>query len=490
MRFVAFDVIILANSAKQSLCIAVGSSLLSVYKVVLLLQATFNRRTTYQVISPDHLGLNGLFFGSNKRHRWRHREREKKCGCWAGLLNRLRKHPHKTLFLSLFLANVRSIAHKMNELELRIATENSVPDCVMIMTKPGFILRFLELPCSYRDAPPTDRTGGETLVRAKEAVCAYTYIHNNDWWSQSWIIDSHCSPYLEALTVICHPFYCPRELTVVTAYIPPDASISIALTHLHSTISKQERAHPDKVYMIAGDFNQASLKSVPPNFTQYVKCATSEKIIIDHVYCNIKHAYSSATAICKPVWPSVTACHTSLHPCQEDIQAHHKTHQHLAWGCPLSHRNASCALPPAHGLRTSLPKDHNQWSLAPIFPPPSHSELAHLKAVCWVHSCTHCILKTVTLSHPSNTLIKFADTTVAGLMTDGDETDYREEIQQLAEWCSVNNLLLNTGCTTPHLSNSREFTSRMNLLGPWTARQWQRRFSSDYIFCEFSGKII
>ena len=35
------------------------------------------------------------------------------------------------------------------------------------------------------------------------------------------------------MSVVCRPFYLPRELTVViitTVYIPPDANISIALT--------------------------------------------------------------------------------------------------------------------------------------------------------------------------------------------------------------------------------------------------------------------
>ena len=37
--------------------------------------------------------------------------------------------------------------------------------------------------------------------------------------------------------------------------------------------------------------------------------------------------------------------------------------------------------------------------------------------------------------HNSNTIIKFADdTTVLGLITDNDETAYREEVRDLAVW--------------------------------------------------------
>ena len=47
-------------------------------------------------------------------------------------------------------------------------------------------------------------------------------------------------------------------------------------------------------------------------------------------------------------------------------------------------------------------------------------------------------------NHDSNTIIKFADdTTVVGLITDNDETAYREEVRDLAGWCQNNNLSLN-----------------------------------------------
>jgi hypothetical protein len=46
--------------------------------------------------------------------------------------------------------------------------------------------------------------------------------------------------------------------------------------------------------------------------------------------------------------------------------------------------------------------------------------------------------------HNSNTIIKFADdTTVVGLITDNNETAYREEVRDLAVWCQNNNLSLN-----------------------------------------------
>ncbi len=50
-----------------------------------------------------------------------------------------------------------------------------------------------------------------------------------------------------------------------------------------------------------------------------------------------------------------------------------------------------------------------------------------------------------TSKDPSVKLLKFADdTTVVGLIQDGDESAYRQEVKELAVWCSLNNLELNT----------------------------------------------
>ncbi len=46
---------------------------------------------------------------------------------------------------------------------------------------------------------------------------------------------------------------------------------------------------------------------------------------------------------------------------------------------------------------------------------------------------------------PSVKLLKFVDdTTVIGLIKDRDEFAYRQEVMELAVWCSLNNLELNT----------------------------------------------
>ena len=58
----------------------------------------------------------------------------------------------------------------------------------------------------------------------------------------------------------------------------------------------------------------------------------------------------------------------------------------------------------------------------------------------FTHDCT--------ARHNSNTIVKFAhDTAVVGLITNNDETAYREEVRDLAVWCQYNKLSLNVSKT-------------------------------------------
>uniref|UniRef100_A0A8C7WBW6 Reverse transcriptase domain-containing protein n=1 Tax=Oncorhynchus mykiss TaxID=8022 RepID=A0A8C7WBW6_ONCMY len=59
--------------------------------------------------------------------------------------------------------------------------------------------------------------------------------------------------------------------------------------------------------------------------------------------------------------------------------------------------------------------------------------------------------------YDSNTIIKFADdTTAVGLITDNDETAYREEVRDLAGWCQNNNLSLNVTKTKEMIVDYRK----------------------------------
>ena len=71
--------------------------------------------------------------------------------------------------------------------------------------------------------------------------------------------------------------------------------------------------------------------------------------------------------------------------------------------------------------------------------------------------------------HDSNTIIKLADdTTVVGLITDNDETAYREEVRDLARWCQNNNLSLNVTKTKEMIVDYRKrSTEHFPILIDW-----------------------
>ncbi len=57
--------------------------------------------------------------------------------------------------------------------------------------------------------------------------------------------------------------------------------------------------------------------------------------------------------------------------------------------------------------------------------------------------------------------MKFADnTTIVGLIMNNDENSYREEISNLAEWCTENNLLLNVSKTKELIIDFRKNKTR------------------------------
>ncbi len=89
------------------------------------------------------------------------------------------------------------------------------------------------------------------------------------------------------------------------------------------------------------------------------------------------------------------------------------------------------------GRPQSVRVDHNTSSTTTLSTgAPQGCVLSPLLFTLLTHDCT--------ANFSSNHNIKFADaTTVVGLISNNDETHYREEVAQLAVWCGANNLSLN-----------------------------------------------
>ncbi|KAK3554320.1 hypothetical protein QTP70_020809, partial [Hemibagrus guttatus] len=75
---------------------------------------------------------------------------------------------------------------------------------------------------------------------------------------------------------------------IVGVYISPSTNAKEALCELYGAISELQNAHPDGLFIIAGDFN---FKSVLPKFHQNVDFATRGVNALDLVYTNIPSTY-------------------------------------------------------------------------------------------------------------------------------------------------------------------------------------------------------
>ncbi len=96
---------------------------------------------------------------------------------------------------------------------------------------------------------------------------------------------------------------------------------------------------------------------------------------------------------------------------------------------------------------------------------PQGCVLSPLLFTLLTHDCT--------AKFSSNHIIKFADdTTVVGLISNNDETHYREEVAQLAEWCGANNLSLNVEKTKEVVMDFRR-NSVDHPHWPSTVRLWR-----------------
>ena len=83
-------------------------------------------------------------------------------------------------------------------------------------------------------------------------------------------------------------------IVITAVYIPPSANTKDALNALYRSISELQTTHTEGIFIVAGDFNQANMKTVLPHFHQYVNFPTRGKNTLDRVYTNVKSAFRAA----------------------------------------------------------------------------------------------------------------------------------------------------------------------------------------------------
>ncbi len=288
------------------------------------------------------------------------RRRRRKRGKRAGVLVRLRRRAFRPPLPTILLANVQSLDNKLCELRARISYQRETRDCCVIClteTWMSAIVPDSAIELTGFSVHRSDRTKELTGKSRGGGVCFYI---NNLWCDERNIhsIKSFCSPDLEFHTLLCRPFWLPREFTaiIITAvYITPQATLV------------------------------AKLQTLGLN-----------------------------RSLCSWILDFLTG------------------------------RSQVVRM----GNNTSSPLILNTGA-------PQGCVLSPLLYSLYTHDCT--------ATHSSNVIVKFADdTTVIGLITDNDETAYREEVSTLTKWCQENHLSLNIDKTkelvVDYRRQSREHT--------------------------------
>ncbi len=199
----------------------------------------------------------------------RRRRRRRKRGKRAGVLVRLRRRAFRPPLPTILLANVQSLDNKLCELRAQISYQRETRDCCVICLTETWMSAMVPdsaIELTGFSVHRSDRTEELTGKSRGGGVCFYI---NNSWCNERNIhsIKSFCSPDLEFHTLLCRPFWLPREFTaiIITAvYIPPQANTDQALRELYRNISEQETAHPDAAFVVTGDFNKANFRTIAP----------------------------------------------------------------------------------------------------------------------------------------------------------------------------------------------------------------------------------
>lgn len=247
---------------------------------------------------PSEILRNAELNNGHLNNHPRRRRIKKHRGKRAGTRNRLRKRPYSPPLPSILLANVQSLENKMDDLRARISFQRDIRDCNIFCLSETWLTPLVP----DTAVTPSDNFFVLRMDRTAEAgkfkgggVC---FMINKKWCDPRniSILSRSCSPHLEHLSIICRPFYLPREFSsiiVTVVYIPPQADIGLALSKLHDVLSSYINKHPDAALVIAGDFNKANLKQVMPNLYQHVSCPTRGPNTLDHCYSQFKNAYKA-----------------------------------------------------------------------------------------------------------------------------------------------------------------------------------------------------
>nr|XP_049618286.1 uncharacterized protein LOC125993625 isoform X3 [Syngnathus scovelli] len=213
--------------------------------------------------------------------------RRRRRGKRAGALVKLRQRGFRSALPSIHLANVRSLANKMDELLLLTSRNTDF--------SRSAALCFVETWLSERTPHHAMELAGFRLTRADRSaelsgkskgggLCFYI---NERWCTDVMVLKEFCSPLLETLFINCRPFYSPREfssIVMAAVYIPPHARASEATQMLADQVTDMEKLLPNSLIIVLGDLNRANLAHELPRYRQHITCPTRGAQTLDHCY--------------------------------------------------------------------------------------------------------------------------------------------------------------------------------------------------------------
>ncbi|KAK3561055.1 hypothetical protein QTP86_026387, partial [Hemibagrus guttatus] len=407
----------------------------------------------------------------------RNKVKSRRRGKRSGVLVRLRRHGLRTALPGIFLSNVRSLCNKMDELTLQMNKNRDFPtSCVLCFTETWLC-----------DLIPDSalQLGGFNLYRADRhtelsgktkggGICFYI---NNSWCNDVKVLSQLCSPDLEAFIINCKPFYSANLLSTTNSldeytdtessyiYFCEDSIIPTCTrvsynndkpwftAKLRRLSLLQDLSHvpvPKKTKITGlNDYRPVALTSV---VMKSFECLVLSylKDITDPLLDPLQFAYRTNRSV-------DNAVNMALHFILQHLDSPGSYARILFVDFSSAFNTIIPALLKDKLFQLNVPDSMCSWitdfltDRRQFVRLGTHvSDLQHIST----GSPQGCVLSPLLFSlyttsctsgHQSIKLLKFADdTTLIGLISDGDESAYRGEIDRLVSWCSMNNLELNS----------------------------------------------
>ena len=154
-------------------------------------------------IPPEIHSLPSESSASTGRQR-RRCERKQKQGKRAGVRAGLKANPSKPPLSSIFLANVRSIRNKLDEIRLRLTAQRTLTSCCCMIfteTRLDSTTPDAAIQLAGRTVYRADRTA-DSGKKSGGGLCVFL---NNCWCTNASIVEKYCCPELELLLLKCRP---------------------------------------------------------------------------------------------------------------------------------------------------------------------------------------------------------------------------------------------------------------------------------------------